>query len=71
MSTAPRIRCAICQKPVDRLEWGTEEFGRWLIVRAYCHGDVDTMHLDAWQMQNMREIDLQDGVAFETKRITT
>ena len=71
MNTGPRISCAICQKPVDRLEWETEEFGRRLIVRAYCHGDVDTMQLDAWQMHNMREHDLQEGVAFETKRITT
>ena len=67
----PRITCAICKKPVDRLEWGDDwnTGDRW--VRAYCHGEVDNMRISQETLLRLRH-DLSDsphGVAFQDARL--
>lgn len=43
----PVITCAVCNKPVDSLEWWEEDgdprAGRRQFLRAYCHGQQDMM----------------------------
>ena len=67
----PRITCAICNKPVDRIEWGDNwnTGDRWL--RAYCHGDTDNMTLRQEVLLERRNAleDFAEGVAFQDKRL--
>lgn len=62
----PSISCAVCKKPVDRVEVYENEMDLSLIVRAYCHGMRDEMSLPLNTMREYgREILSQTGVAFQ------
>lgn len=43
-----RITCALCRKPVQRVEWREDYENDRCVVRAYCHGKVDeqVIHTD-------------------------
>lgn len=69
-----RIRCAICDKPVDEVVvWeNPEDMSREFRVR--CHGDKDSMKLtwdfmDGLTPDERRWLGQSEGVAFATKRI--
>lgn len=70
MSVIPRlptIVCAICNKPVDRVEVVPDFANDGTIWRVHCHGDKDTCEVP-------RHVDLSrealvTAVAFQTKRI--
>ena len=68
MITTPRITCAKCRKPVDRIEWYDDISTR--VIHAYCHGDVDTMTLDTRDLKTLEALQrANDGVAFTTERV--
>ena len=33
--------CDICNKPVDNVTWYVDHSMRSIIIKAYCHGDID------------------------------
>ena len=56
-------KCAICCKPVDRLEQIDDIAWDRRIFRAYCHGQVDEATLDAITMED--SIDIKFSWAFQ------
>jgi hypothetical protein len=68
-----RVRCAKCERPVDRIEqWETEADYR-LEIRVFCHGDRETMSLSLYDVEDaevVKQIKGQEGVAFATARLT-
>ena len=70
----PRIRCALCDKPVDRIEWRDDPRSFARIISVYCHGDRDTMELTEECIQQRGLADQimeQEGVAFSAARIAS
>ncbi len=67
----PRIRCAICDKPVEKVEWWEEAHSREWVIRATCHGDTDRMSfvIAAESEAMLEQIKTGEGMAFTTKRI--
>lgn len=70
----PRVRCAICERPVERLVWerSPSEFG--VSLTAYCHGDEDRMRVEdsflaRLSKEEADELFSSEGVAFLAKRI--
>jgi hypothetical protein len=68
----PRIRCAICQKPVDAIEWLDDYTTRDRVIRVRCHGDTDEMRLPADLLIKLHRANAlpSEGEAFTTQRIT-
>lgn len=69
----PRIRCSICEKPVDEVIEMYDELSCEWRLKVRCHGDTDVMavplfKLTAQQIDQMKD---QEGVAFTVKRIGT
>lgn len=69
-----RIRCAKCNKPVDRWEMWDEENPPKKVIRAFCHGDIDTMFMTLLDLSKLTRDDIQqlenqEGLAFQTDRI--
>lgn len=72
----PRIRCAVCCKPVDKIAMWEEQrlglHGRNIKLQVWCHGDKESAEVNTWDLfqAGVREVhDLPEGVAFATKRI--
>lgn len=67
----PRIKCAICQKPVDSVKaWKDHQYDVLVIV-VTCHGDTDRMEIDfhLTNQKTLQSIQESEGVAFTGKRI--
>lgn len=68
----PRIRCAVCDKPVEHMEWGNDYSRNWSqFIRVRCHGEWDEMRIDPEVMRRKADYDQlmhQEGIAFVTKR---
>ncbi|BAU93340.1 hypothetical protein MPPM_4735 [Methylorubrum populi] len=69
-----RIRCAVCDKPVD--EWtmweNPADMSRGIKVR--CHGEEDSMKMTWGFLADLtpderRRLEQSEGVAFATKRL--
>jgi hypothetical protein len=67
----PNIRCAVCDRYVERIEWFDDLVKRDRIIRVFCHGESDEMRLDVYRLSldELRTIGDSEGVAFTTKRI--
>ena len=69
-----RVRCAVCNTPVRRLEWFDDMQTGDRVLRAFCHGDVDEMRLTRGFMTGV-SIDALDqlqgatGTAFATPKL--
>lgn len=55
-SAAGWPKCAICCKPVDRLESADDIYTHRRVFRAFCHGQVDEATLDAITVEDSIEI---------------
>lgn len=68
---APRISCAVCRRPVDRVSWSDDHDTGERVIRAHCHGDVDEMRVDLRKLTRaqLRALEASQGVAFTTRRI--
>jgi len=71
-----RIRCAICDRPVERWECWEDPRTMSQKLVVYCHGDKDAMSLSFRDMAEMgpgelRRMAASEGVAFTTKRLPT
>ena len=69
-----RIRCAICNKPVDRWATWADPATDTHVIRAFCHGDRDEMRVTAGFLYSLnrderKRLQNSEGVAFATKRI--
>lgn len=71
----PRIRCAICNKPVDCVTVYTDG-PRYsaVVVDVECHGATDRMEISAIDAMNlgpegMRQLLDQEGIAFLNARL--
>jgi hypothetical protein len=67
-----QIKCAICNKPVERVAWFDEFETGMLVIEAYCHGEKDVMRIDLKKidLSTLKALEYTDGVAFSTKRLT-
>ena len=66
----PVIICAVCNKPVEKLEWLDDFNSHARHITAHCHGDTDSMVLtDTFLMDLGGAKQLTEGVAFQTKKI--
>jgi len=62
------IRCAICEKPVDKVVREPNFCADTTRFTVYCHGDTDTCELTAMQLEEFGP-DMEPGYAFTTRRI--
>lgn len=65
----PRIRCARCNKLVDRVYWCDDLDTKTRLIEVTCHGEKDTMTLDMKTLtpSTLGEMAHQEGVAFATE----
>lgn len=65
----PIIHCAVCNKPVEKIEWQDDiaSLERERIFRVSCHGEHEVTRLSEELMSESR---IEGGVAFTTKRIS-
>lgn len=67
MSNAPRIRCAKCDKLVDRVYWEERYDTCDRFIEVECHGQKDSMVLtEKMLIENHRALQDQEGMAFIT-----
>lgn len=69
-----RIRCAVCHRQVDRVEWWHDIFRDTFHIKVRCHGQEDAMEIKAEFYEDLmaagrEQLETQEGVAFEQKRI--
>lgn len=72
MSTsAPKIRCAKCDKLVDWVYTSQDAHSDIVVIKVKCHGETDEMSLDLSKMSfdDVKQIDRQEGLAFTTKTL--
>lgn len=65
------IRCAICDRLVNRIEAWHDQIRDVYVVKVYCHGDTDQMEIRPYDLEK-RQFDMiyeTEGLAFMTKRI--
>lgn len=77
--SAIRIRCAVCDKLVDRVTVSIDPIERTQSVRVDCHGAVERMSVGVDQMRNWTHeeriqwgaiaLGQKEGVAFTTPQI--
>lgn len=70
-----RIRCAICDKLVDRVYWRYDQWKGETLIEVDCHGDKDRMTITDHDIVTMTHAQLHElnssvGVAFTTPRVT-
>lgn len=65
-----KIKCHLCGKPVDEVRTWQDHDNRCFVIEVKCHGATDRMRLPHLLMvldrDVMRQIEDQDGVAFQT-----
>lgn len=68
----PRIRCAICDKPVDRVFEEHDHINDVWRLKVQCHGDTDEMRVQLFKFtpEQLAQMKDQEGVAFSVKRIS-
>lgn len=64
-----RIRCAICDKPVDRVTVMPGVYRSAFTIEAECHGETDRMEvtqIDAINLgpDGIKQLQKQEGIAF-------
>ena len=69
----PRIRCAVCNRLVQSVEWSHEMYSRQTRITVRCHGDTETMLLDTMALSytQLEELKNQEGIAFATRKIAS
>ncbi len=68
--TQPSIRCAVCNKSVDRIVVAENKQDFTLSIWAYCHGERDEMRLPLRALvDHGKEILSSTGIAFQHNRI--
>lgn len=65
----PRIRCAVCNKPVDVIEEWTDYKNGSQVIEVTCHGQKDRMVIPDYLIfeltsSQLRALKEQEGVAF-------
>lgn len=70
----PRIRCAVCDKPVDHIVWSEDRANDTQVLAVSCHGERETMSLSDLDIDQLgpdgyRQIMEQEGIAFATRRL--
>ncbi|MBA4707555.1 hypothetical protein [Aquitalea aquatica] len=57
--------CAVCNKPVDRIEWFDDHSARGRVFRVFCHGKVEEQVLtDRMALHMVRGTEIAFGNAF-------
>lgn len=69
-----RIKCAICNKLVDRVETWHDPIKNCISIKVKCHGDFDEMSISSIDVIKLETVELnslfeQEGIAFATKRL--
>lgn len=67
----PRIRCAVCCKPVGEVRVFEDDVERMRYIRVRCHGASDEMQIDLRKLSrsDIEQMNHGEGVAFAHKRI--
>jgi hypothetical protein len=64
------VRCAQCNKPVDRLHMEVCYLSDAMRFKVECHGETDNCEVPRWMFEDFGGAQLAEGVAFTTKRLT-
>lgn len=65
----PRIRCAVCDKPIIEMRMESFDFGKQLRITVYCHGAVE--HRDFQSTAEVHKAMKESwGMAFDSKALT-
>lgn len=67
--TLPNITCSVCNKLVDDIELYYSPESMTRSFRVWCHGDTDICEITDMDLYEINPADLQQGVAFTTKRL--
>ena len=60
------ILCAQCHKRVDRIERRDDHASGEIVIRAYCHGEMDEMRMGhEFLMAVRRDPGARHGIAFQ------
>lgn len=67
----PTVMCAMCDKPVDRMEFIDAPLDDQVVLRVKCHGEWDEMRLSKYEVtcEVVEQINNSVGTAFTTKRL--
>ena len=58
--------CAVCRHPVQEMEWWDDFVTNCRVVKAKCHGQVETTHIPYSLFMSAR-FDIKPGIAFIPK----
>jgi len=64
----PRITCALCQKPIDRVLWFRDERTCEQVYRLECHGLYEIFRVEDCLLEAASDVIAVDYVAFRPKR---
>lgn len=64
-----RITCARCNHSVEKIEIFPTPSRYQIVVRAFCHGEVDERTTDIYFMGSARSSNFSDVVAFDVAHI--
>lgn len=70
----PRVRCALCDKLVERVVVSYEVATMCHVISVKCHGDSESMRMEDYLLADLgvdvkRQILSQEGVAFGARRL--
>jgi hypothetical protein len=71
--TMPKIKCAVCDKLVDKTEIEHKAYDMSVVIRVWCHGETEICKLSSEFLHNLEPVNfkqLEHGVAFTNKKIT-
>lgn len=57
--------CAICRRPVDRVEHYKDPESRSLIFEAHCHGEIQRAKISHDELLEMQPVEIWFGTAFD------
>lgn len=65
-----QIRCALCNKLVEKSFWFDDKKTGERVLKVVCHGDIDEMRifLDNFSLEDLKSFENQIGVAFNKQQ---
>lgn len=62
----PPIRCAVCDRPVERVHAEISELMHCIEITVWCHGETDSMQLtQRFLAEGEEQIMREGGIAFQ------
>lgn len=61
------IKCAICDKLVDKVSWYDDYLTNERVIKSFCHGQVEEkrIRLETLTREQLKQLELEKAFAFE------